>query len=431
MEVRPGYKQTEVGVIPADWVVQPLGSLGSFKNGINKAAEDFGHGFPFINLMDVFGIPKAAASTESLGLVNTTEGERQTYELCGGDVLFVRSSVKPEGVGLTTLIPNDLPATVFSGFLIRFRDHGQLAKEFKEHCFLSDRVRRRLIASSTVSANTNINQEALKRVQIGFPPDLNEQRAIAAALSDVDALLRGLDRLIAKKRDLKQAAMQQLLTGQNRLSGFSGEWKITSLGQIISRFSTGLNPRQNFRLNAGGNFFYVTIKNFGEGQLLLDDQCDRVDEAAFWRINERSDLRKDDILFSSIGRVGDSYLIHETPQNWNINESVFALRPDKTQVVPLMLFYVLTSRAVKDALGQGVTGSTFGSIKQAELKAIRCRIPVSLSEQTAIATVLSDMDAELSKLVARRDKTRALKRAMMQELLTGKTRLVSPEVAHA
>src|SRR5262245_24314385 len=123
MELKPGYKQTEVGVIPEDWMVQSLGELGHFKNGINKAAEDFGHGFPFINLMDVFGVSKVTASTVALGLVNSTEAERKMYELKGGDVLFVRSSVKPEGVGLTALIPLDLPNTVFSGFLIRFRDN--------------------------------------------------------------------------------------------------------------------------------------------------------------------------------------------------------------------------------------------------------------------------------------------------------------------
>jgi type I restriction enzyme S subunit len=149
-----------------------------------------------------------------------------------------------------------------------------------------------------------------------------------------------------------------------------------------------------------------------------------IDEAAFLRINERSDLRKDDILFSSIGRVGDAYLITETPRNWNINESVFTLRSDKSQVVPLMLFYLLTDKTVTDALSQGVTGSTFKSIKQAQLKAIPCQLPASLEEQTAIAEVLTEMDGEMAVLEQRRHKTRALKQAMMQELLTGRTRLV-------
>jgi type I restriction enzyme S subunit len=119
MEVMPGYKHTEIGIIPEDWIIKTLGELGSFKNGINKDAEDFGYGSPFINLMDVFGVPIAAEITEKLGLVNSTLEEQKIYELKAGDVLFVRSSIKPEGVGLTTLIPNDLATTVFSGFLIQ------------------------------------------------------------------------------------------------------------------------------------------------------------------------------------------------------------------------------------------------------------------------------------------------------------------------
>ena len=430
MEVKPGYKQTEVGVIPEDWDARPLSAIGQFKNGINKSSEAFGHGSPFVNLMDVFGVSSIKAGDE-LGLVETTEAEQKTYDLRRGDVLFIRSSVKPSGVGLTAVVEADIPKTVYSGFLLRFRDSDALDLGFKRHCFYAEKFRSKLIGASSVSANTNINQDNLKKLLIALPPTLPEQRAIATALSDVDGLLGGLDRLIAKKRDLKQAAMQQLLTGQTRLPGFSGEWRNTTLGQIISRFSTGLNPRQNFRLNSGGNFFYVTIKNFAVGQLFLDENCDLIDEAAFWRINERSDLRKDDILFSSIGRVGDAYLITETPRNWNINESVFTLRPDKSQVVPLMLFYLLTDKTVTDALSQGVTGSTFKSIKQAQLRAIPCQLPASLEEQTAIASVLTEMDGELAGLEQRREKTRALKQAMMQELLTGRTRLVSPEVAHA
>lgn len=262
-------------------------------------------------------------------------------------------------------------------------------------------------------------------------PLLSEQRAVTGALSDVDALLVALERLISKKRDLKQATMQQLLTGTTRLPAFHGEWRNTTLGNVIARISTGLNPRRNFRLNAGGSLFYVTIKNFSGGRVFLDDECDLIDERAFNLINERSDLQKDDVLLASIGRVGDACVITETPRNWNINESVFTLRPDQSQVLPLMLYYLLTNKSVKDALLQGTTGSTFKSIKQAELKAIPCRFPSSLDEQSAITEVLSDMDAELAALEQRQAKTRDIKQGMMQELLTGRTRLVSHEGSHA
>ena len=239
-EAPEGYKQTEVGVIPEDWEVRTLGALGEFKNGINKDKQDFGHGFPFVNLMDVFGIPKV--STESnIGLVNSSLGERQTYALQSGDVLFVRSSVKPKGVGLTTLILEDLPNTVFSGFLLRYRDKGVFEPEFKEHCFQEVSFRTRLIASSTVSANTNISQGSLKCLKFAFPPNKSEQRAIAHALSDVDGLLAALVALIAKKQAITQAAMQQLLAGKTRLPGFSGKWEMTTLGEV-AEIRNGATP---------------------------------------------------------------------------------------------------------------------------------------------------------------------------------------------
>lgn len=230
-EVPEGYKRTEVGVIPQSWEVRTLGALGEFKNGINKDKQDFGHGFPFVNLLDVFGISKVSTNS-SIGLVNSSLGEREAYALQSGDILFVRSSVKPEGVGLTTLIFEDLPNTVFSGFLIRYRDKGVFELEFKEHCFHETNFRSRLIASSTVSANTNISQDSLKSLKFAFPPNKSEQRAIAEALSDVDELLAALEKLITKKRAVKQAAMQQLLTGKTRLPGFSGEWETTALGTV-------------------------------------------------------------------------------------------------------------------------------------------------------------------------------------------------------
>lgn len=214
-----GYKQTEIGVIPEDWDVKEFGNLGKFKNGINKSSEDFGYGSPFVNLMDVFGINFIEDNTH-LGLVNSNEIEKKVYDLRKGDVLFIRSSVKPSGVGLTTVINCDLVDTVYSGFLIRFRDSGCLEKDFKKYCFSEEKLRQRVIANSTVSANTNINQDNLKKIPIAYPKSIKEQHAIAQTLSDVDALIASLDKLIAKQRHLKTATMQQLLTGKKRLPGF-------------------------------------------------------------------------------------------------------------------------------------------------------------------------------------------------------------------
>ncbi|MFL0122655.1 restriction endonuclease subunit S [Tenacibaculum maritimum] len=199
-----------------EWVEKELGELGQFKNGVNKGAEDFGHGKPFINLLDVFGIP-SISSDKSLGLINSTPEERKIYDLKKGDVLFVRSSVKPSGVGLTTVIIDDLINSVFSGFLIRFRDNNTLNLTFKIHCFHSKEFRDKVISSSSSSANTNINQEALSSLTIWYPPTDSEQKAIAKILSDMDMELEQLETKKAKYQQLKQGMLQELLTGNTRL----------------------------------------------------------------------------------------------------------------------------------------------------------------------------------------------------------------------
>ncbi|MDD5790394.1 MAG: restriction endonuclease subunit S [Spirochaetia bacterium] len=211
------YKQTELGLIPEDWEVKTLGELGSFKNGISKPSEDFGFGSPFVNLMDIFGITKIS-ETNHLGLINSNIIEQNTYSLKEGDVLFVRSSVKPEGVGLTTVIKKDLDKTVYSGFILRFREIGnELTTDFKEYVFYNKGFRDSLISSSTVSANTNINQPALKNLIIVYPSSKEEQTALATVLSSMDKEIETLNTKLEKYRNLKTAMMQQLLTGKIRL----------------------------------------------------------------------------------------------------------------------------------------------------------------------------------------------------------------------
>ncbi len=230
--MKEGYKQTEVGVIPEDWEVIALGEIGHFKNGINKESESFGHGYPFVNLLDIFG-RNSLKDKNNLGLINTTDIERKTYNLYQGDTIFVRSSVKPSGVGLTSVIEKDLANTVYSGFLIRYRDNGYIDLKFKKHCFYERGFRSRLIAASSVSANTNINQDSLKSLLL-ILPSKPEQKAIAKALGDMDALIQSLEQLIAKKRQIKQGAMQKLLHPYDDKGELKKGWSIKKLGETVN-----------------------------------------------------------------------------------------------------------------------------------------------------------------------------------------------------
>ena len=411
--IKQGYKQTEVGVIPEDWEAVPLSRLGQFKNGINKDSEAFGHGSPFVNLMDVFGV-SSITSGNAFGLVKTSDVEQKTYNLKHGDVIFIRSSVKPSGVGLTAVVEASLPKTVYSGFLIRFRDNDALDIGFKRHCFYSESFRNKLIAASSVSANTNINQDNLKKLLIALPPTATEQHAIATALSDVDALLVAQDKLIAKKRDIKQAAMQQLLTGKQRLPGFTGEWEVKQLGDVAAVVGGG-TPSSFNSSYWNGTINWFTPTEIGEYKY-TSESIRKITKTGFANCSGKM-LPIGTILLTTRAGIGDlSILASEGCTNQGF-QSLIAKEGNFNEY----LYYLM--QTLKSVLIKNASGSTFLEISPNKIRQIKVSVP-TMEEQTAIASILSDMDADLSTLEQQRDKTHALKQGMMQELLTGRIRLV-------
>ena len=209
------FKQTEIGEIPETWESIPLGDFGNFTNGINKGKEDFGFGIPFVNLQDVFGVNRISSLPK--GLVNATQQEIQRYSLKAGDVLFVRSSVKPSGVGLTAVITDNIDDVVFSGFLIRYRQSkSKLIAKYLEHCFYEPGFRRRLLTRSSVSANTNINQKALEQLLVAIPSEV-EQKQISSVLDSVDCAINQEQQKVASLTKIKRGLMQDLLTGRMRV----------------------------------------------------------------------------------------------------------------------------------------------------------------------------------------------------------------------
>lgn len=164
------------------------------------------------------------------------------------------------------------------------------------------------------------------------------------------------------------------------------DWRVMSLKHSLKGLRTGINPRDNFQLGEGNNF-YVTIKNFKDGKLFLDEKCDRITDEALEIINKRADLKVNDILFSSISDEGHIFLIKEKPKNWTINESVFSIRPNKKIIHPKFLSYILPKNYIFTELKSKETGSTFKSIKQDHLKDSKIVVP-NLNEQRYIVQFL-------------------------------------------
>jgi len=212
--VKDGYRH------PIDWGIITLGDLFTFKNGLNKGKEYFGYGTPIVNYMDVYKRSGIRAADLN-GRVNLSKQEIKAYEVHKGDVFFTRTSETTDEVGLASVMLDDPQDTVFSGFVLRARPSNEcLDDQFKKYCFSTNEVRKAIISKSSYTTRALTNGRLLSSVTIPLPP-IHEQRAIAAALGDVDALIAALDRLIAKKCGIKQAAMQELLTGKGRLPGFN------------------------------------------------------------------------------------------------------------------------------------------------------------------------------------------------------------------
>jgi type I restriction enzyme S subunit len=260
-----------------------------------------------------------------------------------------------------------------------------------------------------------VNKTQFAATKLLFPP-ISEQRAIATALSDVDALIAGLERLIAKKRDIKQAAMQQLLTGQTRLPGFSGEWESAQLGNVAF-LKNGYMFRSETYIPTG-DYKVITIANVQDGHM-ISEGCSTV-AAPPIDIQPHQELLIGDILISMTGNVGRVCRVSE--QKCLLNQRVGKLVP--RTVTSDFLFALLRQSAFITSMTGAAKGGAQPNLSASDINEYGFFMPTDLCEQTAIAAALSDMDADLSALESRLAKIRAIKQGMMQELLTGRTRLV-------
>jgi type I restriction enzyme, S subunit len=239
MEVRHRYKQTEVGVIPEDWDVKPLRSCLSAQPdyGINAPAVAYSDRLPtYIRITDITEDGRFSSEKP----VSVNRADTDAYYLNNGDIVFARTGAS---VGKSYLYEPKDGKLVFAGFLIRVRpDAAKLLPSYLSAYVTTGAYRKWVSLMSMRSGQPGINGQEYGQLLVPVPP-LPEQRAIAEAVSDVDGLLGGLDRLTAKKRDLKQAAMQQLLTGQTRLPGFHGEWAVKRLGDVGEISSAGVDKK--------------------------------------------------------------------------------------------------------------------------------------------------------------------------------------------
>ncbi len=217
-------------------------------------------------------------------------------------------------------------------------------------------------------------------------------------------------------------------------SGFSwmgsipSDWDVVPFNTVVLSVTTGLNPRDNFELSKDDDLYYVTIRNFKDGQLFLDDNCDKINIDAWKIIQERSNLDKGDILFASISKEAQCYILDEFPNNWNINESVFALRGNSKRITNEFLYYSLINPEYYNNLRIDATGTTFQSIKQKKLKNSFLILP-PIPQQKAIAKFLDKKCAEIDELISLQEKIIEELKAYKQSVITeAVTKGLNPDV---
>ena len=263
----------------------------------------------------------------------------------------------------------------------------------------------------------------IKQLYVSVPPTLAEQKAIATALSDVDALISNLEKLIAKKKAIKQGAMQQLLTGKKRLPGFSGEWVERNLGKSSTlKARIGWQGLTTDEYLSSGNFYLVTGTDFKKGYIDWDN-CVYVEKERFDQ-DKNIQVKVEDILVTKDGTIGKVAFINKVSKPTTLNSGVFVIRPVNNSYNPRYLYFILMSNHFIDFLGKLTAGSTISHLYQKDFVHYNFPVPPSLEEQKAIALTLSDMDIEIEALVSKKAKYQQIKQGMMQELLTGKIRLV-------
>ncbi len=394
--VRDGYKQTELGEIPEDWEVKELISLCSMKSGLSITSASLKDGAHY----PCYGGNGLRGHTHSY----THEGEHALIgrqgALCG-NVNGVNGKFYASEHAIV-VTPNKDTEIHWLTYILRRMDLNQYSES---------------------SAQPGLSVNKLLPLKVIAPQLKAEQKKIAEAISDVDDLIFSMGRLINKKRDIKTSTMQQLLTGEKRLPGFQGGWSKVSMerdAELNARIGwQALTTKEYLH---SGDYFLVTGTDFINGRINWNS-CHYVDE---WRYSQdrKIQLKEGDVLLTKDGTIGKVGYVDSLSFPATLNSGVFVIRPRNDSFDSLFLFYILMSRFFDEFLSKITAGSTITHLYQKDFVTFDFYAP-DLDEQKEISKILFDMDEDIKAHEDKLKKVKALKEGMMQELLTGRTRLVN------
>lgn len=426
MAMKRGFKQTEAGVIPKDWRLSNLSELSAF---ITKGSTPTTYGFKWESSGVLFLRSECVAETgldlsQSTFISKSAHASLRRSAVREGDLLVTITGY----VGRVVVFKHSEDANI-NQHIARVRVISpHVCSRFVFHYLTLPQVRSRFNAITTGQAYPQISLKQVRDIEIPFPPTKVEQEAIAEALGDADALTESLEQLLAKKRQVKEGAMEVLLLGKKRLPGFSGQWEARPLGAEISALEAGVSVNSTddgADLDSGDPAILKT--SCVDRGVFTPSECKKISlrDVCRARLNPQANR----ILISrmnTIDLVGECGYVETDYPSLFVPDRLWMTRFRKTsQVSAKWLNYTLSSEHYRTLLKAAATG-TSGSMKniaKGSLLSLEITFPRA-EEQNAIAAILSDMDAEIIALEAKLTKARQIKQGMMQELLTGRIRLV-------
>jgi type I restriction enzyme S subunit len=398
-----GYKQTEMGAIPEDWLVDTLGNLTVLMtNGfVGTATRHYASNDNGILYIQGYNVEENSFNFHVIKFV-TEEFHKAHMKSClrCGDLLTVQTG----DVGLTTIVPESLAGSNCHALIISRFDKKRVSPAFISYYLNSKPGRSRLKLIETGTTMKHLNVGDMLHFSVPIPPTKAEQEAIAEALRDADALIESLEQLIAKKRQIKQGAMQELLTGKQRLPGYSGGWVVNRFGEIAQPRKERINPSRT-----KPHDFCIELEHIGQSTGTLTGYTTTSDNSSL-----KSVFQNGDVLFGKLRAYLRKYWLANQPGV--CSTEIWVLVAKCSVVSPEFLFHLVTMdrfiEVASTAYGTHMPRSDWHVVKNYEV------ILPPLEEQTVIAEIFSDMDAEIAALEAKLAKARQIKQGMMQELLT-------------
>ena len=411
--MKPGYKQTNIGVMPRDWSVEAISSVADVKTGpFGSALHERDYVDDGTPIITVEHLSERGIIHQNLPLISDADRSRlKSYRLRADDIVFSRVG----SVDRNSLIREEEDGWLFSGRLLRIRTSDNTTyPPYLSYHFHSEPFKRRVRAVAVGQTMASLNTQILKAICVVLPTT-PEQRAIAEALSDADALIESLEQLLTKKRQIKKGALQELLTGKKRLPGFSGEWEVSPLRRFVRQF---IVPMRDKPKCLSGDIPWCRIEDF-DGMYLTGSKSGQGVDIETVRTMNLKVYQANTLLVSCSADLGRCAIVALPLVS---NQTFIGLEMNEVISSNLFFYYFMISRA--EELNNLSSGTTISYLSREQFEEFVVFVPLNKKEQTAIATILSDMDAEIVTLEAKLSKARQLKQGMMQELLTGRIRLI-------